>query len=304
MTCISLNDVLIKLLSGDYPLHQMTFFRSVIGLVVSVALIQMEGGFSILKTKTPLLHTVRGLLIVASNLTYFTAVSVLSLATATALFFVAPLMITLLSIPILGEKVGPLRFGAIIFGFFGVLIMLQPWAGADAREASIWILCLPIFAALTYAGNQVLTRKLGADTKASAMAVYIQVMFILVSGIVYLFAGDGKYVHLVEEPSLIFLLRAWVWPEGTDFWLFLVLGANSAIVGYGISQAYRLASAATVAPFEYIGLPLAIFWGWLIWNTLPTPAIWIGIAMIVGAGLFVFLRERQKSIAARVRVET
>jgi S-adenosylmethionine uptake transporter len=99
----------------------------------------------------------------------------------------------------------------------------------------------------------------------------------------------------VENESLVFLLREWIWPEGTDRWLFLALGFNSAIVSYALSQAYRVADAATVAPFEYVGLPMAILWGWLIWGELPGPVVTVGIALILGAGLFVFLRERQKN---------
>lgn len=293
MVAISINDMLIKQLSGDYALHQIVFIRSAIGIVFSLILVQMEGGWAILRTKAPGLHALRGILIVTSNLTYFTALAVIPLADATALFFVAPLMITLLSIPFLGEKVGPWRIGAVVTGFVGVLIMLQPWSG-EARDVPLLILLLPLVAALTYALNQVLTRQLGATSKASALAVYIQGMFILVSAGFFVVAGDGRFAEGLESPSLIFLLRAWVWPEGVDRWFLLGLGLNSAVIGYCISQAYRLSDAATVAPFEYTGLPLAVMWGWLIWGELPGSSVTTGIVLIVGSGLFVFLRERQK----------
>lgn len=294
MTAISVNDMLIKHLSGGYPLHQMVFIRSAIGIVFSLLLVQFEGGFAILRTRTPGLHALRGILIVISNLTFFTALAAVALAEATALFFVAPLLITLLSVPLLGEKVGPLRLGAVAVGFVGVVIMLRPWESSGEREVSLVVLLLPVVAALTYALNQVLTRRLGAASKASAMAVYIQGMFIIVSLGFYLVAGDGRYAVGSENDSIVFLLRAWVWPEGTDRYLFLGLGVNSAVIGYGLSQAYRLADAATVAPFEYIGLPLAVMWGWIIWGELPGPSVAVGIALVVAAGLFVFLRERQK----------
>lgn len=294
MVAISLNDMMIKLLSGDYPLHQMTMTRSVIGLVLTLFLVKWEGGWTILRTKTPGLHALRGMLIVISNLTYFTALAVVPLATATALFFVAPLFITLLSIPLLGERVGPIRMIAVIVGFCGVLIMFRPWAAEGEREASLLILALPVLGAATYAGNQVLTRKLGATSKASAMAVYIQVMFIIVSAVIYLIAGDGRYAANVEAPSLIFLLRAWIWPVGADLWLFLFLGVNSAVVGYALSQAYRLSTAATLAPFEYVGLPMAILWGVVVFGTFPGATVWVGMLLIAGSGLFVFLREHQK----------
>lgn len=294
MTAISINDMLIKQLSGGYPLHQMVFFRSAIGIVFSLGLVQFEGGLSILRTKTPGLHLFRCIMIVISNLTFFTALAVVPLADATALFFVAPLMITLLAIPVLGEKVGPMRLGAIAVGFAGVIVMIRPWADSAARQVDILILLLPVLSALAYAANQVLTRKLGATSKASAMAVYIQALFIAVSIGFYLVAGDGRFAAGSANESIQFLLRPWVWPQDFDRYLFIGLGFNSAIIGYALSQAYRLADAATVAPFEYVGLPLAVMWGFAIWGEIPGMTTAIGIILIAGAGLFVFLRERQK----------
>ena len=292
--CISINDMMIKQLSGGYPLHEMVFARSFIGILFSLIFVQMEGGWQILRTKQPLLHAVRGLLIVTSNMAFFLALAAIPLADATALFFAAPLFITLLSIPVLGEKVGPLRLGAVVFGFVGVIIMQRPWEGVDTLGASRLILLLPVLAALTYALNQLMTRKLGVESKASALSVYIQGMFIVVSIGFYLVAGDGRFAEGSDNASVQFLLRAWVWPAQSDYWLFGVLGLNSALIGYALSQAYRLADAATVAPFEYIGLPLAVFWGWVIFADLPVLEVWIGIAMILGSGVFVYLREAQK----------
>ena len=292
--CISINDMLIKQLSGGYPLHEMVFTRSFIAILFSFVFVQLEGGWRILRTKQPVLHILRGLLIVTSNMTFFVALAAIPLADATALFFAAPLFITLLSIPILGEKVGPLRLGAVVFGFIGVIIMQRPWEGVDTLGASRVILLLPVVAALTYALNQLLTRKLGVQSKASALAVYIQATFIIVSIVFYLIAGDGRFAQGSDNASIQFLLRAWVWPDQSDYWLFAVLGLNAAIIGYGLSQAYRMADAATVAPFEYIGLPLAVFWGWMIFSDLPVLEVWIGIAMILASGVFVFLREAQK----------
>ncbi|MCV6586710.1 MAG: DMT family transporter [Marinibacterium sp.] len=295
MLGISINDMLIKQLSGGYPLHQMVFTRSAIGIVFSLMLVQLEGGLSILYTRRPGLHLLRGGMVVVSNMAFFLALAVMPLADATAIFFVAPLFITLLSIPMLGEKVGPMRLGAVLVGFAGVIIMQRPWASADALGTSRLVLLLPVLAALTYAMMQLLTRKLGADTKASALAVYLQGMFIVVSLGFWAVAGDGRFAEGLENPSLLFLLRAWSWPEPQDWPYFIGLGLNSAVIGYCLSAAYRAADAATIAPFEYVGLPLAVFWGWLIWADLPDLEIWIGMALIVGAGLFVFIREQRKA---------
>ena len=303
--CISINDLMMKQLSGAYPLHQAVFLRSCIGLPFSLMLVQLEGGWSILRTRQPRLHILRGVLIVVANMTFFLALAALPLADATALFFVAPLFITLLSIPLLGEKVGPLRIGAVIFGFVGVVVMQRPWIEAEGLGAPRIVLLLPVLAALTYALNQILTRRLGAEAKASAMAVYIQATFIIVSVAFYLVAGDGRFAQGQTNESLVFLLRAWTWPTQGDWIYFLALGVTSSGVGYCLSQAYRMADAATVAPYEYVGLPLAVLWGWLVFADLPVWEVWLGIAMILGAGLFVFLRERQKSraVASAARVK-
>lgn len=292
---ISINDMLIKELSGGYPLHQLVFTRSAIALMFSMILVHIEGGWSILRTHQPGWHILRGILVVIANMTFFLALAVIPLADATALFFAAPLFITVLSIPLLGEKVGPLRIGAVVVGFAGVVIMQRPWESDAALGANRLVLLLPVISALTYALMQLMTRKLGATTKASALAVYIQGMFIIVSLGFWAIAGDGRFAEGADNASIQFLLRAWILPAREDWWLHIGMGLNAAIIGYCLSQAYRLADAATVAPFEYVGLPLAVFWGWFMWNDLPDREVWIGMALIVGAGLFVFLREQHKA---------
>ncbi len=301
---ISINDMLFKQLSGAYPLHELVFLRSALGLIFSLVLVRFEGGWQILKTRRPGLHIFRGLLIVTANMCYFAALAALPLADATALFFAAPLFITLLSIPILGEKVGLVRFTAVLIGFIGVVIMQRPWADADSLEVSRLVLLLPVIAALTYAMTQLMTRKLGVESKASALSVYIHASFVAVSVCFFIAVGDGRYAAAFDDPSMQFLLRAWIWPAQKDWPVILGLGINAAIIGYSLSQAYRLADAATVAPFEYLGLPLAVFWGWIIFAELPLIEVWIGMALILGSGIFVFLREKQKArVVARAPVK-
>lgn len=291
MTAITVNDMLIKLLSDGYPLHQMVFLRSIIAVAFSLGMVQLEGGWKILRTDKPFWHLARGLLLVVSNLSFFAALVVLPLADATALFFVAPLFITLLSIPILGEKVGIRRISAVLVGFAGVLVMQRPWESGGSDKL---VMLLPVLAAFTYALCQILARRLGASAKASAMAAYIQGIFIVVSIGFYVVAGDGRFAAGVENESLRFLLMPWRWPDGNDGLLFLFLGLLSAVIGYSISQAYRLAPPATVAPFEYVAMPLAVLWGWLVWDYLPSMQILGGIVLIMGAGLYVFVRERKR----------
>jgi S-adenosylmethionine uptake transporter len=293
--CISLNDMLIKQLSSGYPLHQIVFFRSFIALLITFVFLQFEGGLSALRTERPWLHVLRGVLVVIANMSFFLALAVLPLADVTALFFVAPLLITLLSIPLLGEKVGPLRLGAVLVGFIGVVIMQRPWEGGAELSVSRIVLLLPVLAAFTYALNQLMTRRLGVKAPASTLAIYIQATFVIVSVAFFAVAGDGRFAEHVTNPSMQFLFRAWIWPEEGDMLVLIGLGVNGALIGYSLSQAYRLADAATVAPFEYVGLPLAVFWGLMIFGELPTWEVWTGIALILGSGLFVFFREQAKA---------
>ncbi|WP_076447969.1 DMT family transporter [Roseivivax lentus] len=290
VTAISVNDFQIKLLSGGYPLHQIVFIRSAIGLALTLVLLRFEGGFAALRTATPGLHLLRGLFVVAANMTFYAAVAVLPLAQATALFFVAPLFITLLSIPFLGERVGPVRLFAVVAGFAGVLLMQVPEA-EGAGTVSPGVLLLPVAAAFLYASMQVLTRKLGAQASAAALAIYIQTTFLIVSALFFLVAGDGRFAEHTTNDSLRFLLRAWHWPTPEDWPLFLGIGAVAGVIGYCLSAAYRLANASIIAPFEYLGLPLAILWGWLVFGEWPSVLTWAGSALIVGAGLVVFFRE-------------
>ena len=290
MVGISVNDSFIKFLSDGYPLHQMVFVRSAIGLTATLFILRMEGGASLLRTDRPALHAVRAMLIVVANMTFFAALAVMPLGAATALFFVAPLFITLLAIPVLGEPIGPPRIAAIVVGLIGVAVMMAP--GVDWGGIPRWNLLLPVAAAACYAGMQVLTRKLGGQSTASAMAIYIQVTFIVVSLGFFVVAGDGRYADGRDSGALEFLLRAWVWPAAGDVWIFVLLGLMSALIGYSLSQAYRLGTAAVVASYEYVALPLAIFWGWILFDEVPTPVVWLGIALIAGAGLAVFARER------------
>lgn len=290
---ISVNDLLIKALSNGYPLHQIVFTRTAIGIFLSFLMLHLEGGLSLLRTSRPGLHILRGLTLVAANMTFFASLAALPLGLTTALYYVGPLFITLFSFAFLGEKVGPLRIGAIVVGFMGVIVMQEPWRSGSSYGPP-WLFALPVIAAALYASMAVMTRALGVKSTAAALTIYNQLMFLAVSSLFYLLVGQGQADPGPESPSLHFLLRAWTWPTSEDWPLFALTGVCNGIVAYCITSAYRMAPSASIAPFEYIGLPLAIFWGWLFFAEWPTPAIWVGCGMILGAGLFVFLRERQK----------
>ncbi len=293
MIVITVNDSIVKALSDCYPLHEIVFVRAVVALLFSLVVLRFEGGLRALRTGRPAAHIARGLCMVVANLAFFGAIAAIPLADATALFFVAPLLITLLSIPFLGEKVGIRRFSAVAVGFVGVLIMLRPGTGELEHAPDRLTLLLPVVAALAYATMQILTRKLRASAPASAMAAYIQGIFILVSLGFFIAAGDGRFAADTENKTWLFLFRAWMWPTLGHWLLLVLLGGLSGFIAYALTQAYRLANAATLAPFEYVALPSAIVLGWLVFDHLPDRWMLLGCALIAGSGIYVYLRERQ-----------
>lgn len=293
MFFVSLNDMLIKALAGGYPLHQIVFLRSGVGLLLTFGMLMAEGGLHLMRTGKPVLHIVRCLCIVFANTCMYAAIVAMPLATANAIYFVAPLFVTLLSIPVLGETVGPRRFAAIGAGFVGVLVMMLPELLAGSAGLG-WVVVLPLCAAAGYATMSVLTRKLGATSRASALAIQIQFAFLVVSLLVYVIAGDGRYLPQNASDSVTFLLRPWIWPALSDALIFSGLGVVSALVGYLMTQAYRLSRAATVAPFEYVLLLYALFWGWTVFGEWPDSTVFLGVAIVIASGVYVFMREGRK----------
>lgn len=284
--CFSLNDMLIKLLSSGYPLHELVFIRSVVALALTLAIIMpLEGGYANMRTKRPGMHIFRGMCVVVANSTFFAGLVAIPLATASAIFFVAPLIITGLSVIVLREKVGVRRWAAVLVGLLGVLVVVRP-GGAEFS----FVMLLPVVAAAAYASMQITTRFMGFSEKASTMAMYLQLTFLMVSALVGLAVGDGRFAAQ-DNASLEFLLRAWVWPNSSDWGKLVATGILSGLGGYSISMAYRGTPAGLVAPFEYVALPLSVLWGLLIWQELPDSITWLGIALIILAGVYIAIRE-------------
>ena len=285
----SLNDVGFKLLSDDYPLHQLVLFRSLIGLSLTLFLFApLEGGWQVLRTKRIGVHLIRGSCIVFANMAFFLALATMPLSDVTTLFFIAPILITLFSVLFLGETVGYRRWVAIAVGLLGVVVMMRP-----GQESFRLVAILPVLSAAAYATMQMLTRKLGVTERASALAFYIQLLFVIVATVFGIIAGDGKFVSGAHagNPTMEFLFRAWRLPDLKAVAIIAMLGLASGFGGYLISQAYRTTAATILAPFEYVALPLSIVWSVLFWGDWPDTMAWSGIFLILASGLYVFWRE-------------
>ena len=286
LTAFTAQDMAIKWLSGTYPLHEMILIRSAVALIIIfVIFLPLDGGLNAIRTDKLTIHLLRGVGIVIANLALYLGLASMSLAEATPIFFVSPLLITIFSALFLREHVGIRRWIAVVVGLIGVVIIMRPGT-ALFRIASL----LPLIAALAYALVQVSTRAVGKTEKASTMTFYIQVTFIVVCSVVGLGIGDGHYAGS-GDPSIDFLLRAWVVPPSGDLLLIGGVGCMTAFGHYLIFQGYRLSEASLVAPFEYVGVPLAVFWSIFVFNDYPEAHVWVGIGLIVGAGLYTVYRE-------------
>lgn len=283
---LSMNDLAIKALSGAYALHQIILVRAFIGISLALLVMRLsKGGLRQMRTRRPGAHLIRVSIVMMSNITYFVGLSLMPLADAVAVAFVAPLFVTMMSAVILREQVGPRRWAAVAMGLLGVVIMTRPGQGM-IQPAAILVL----ISAFCYASSHMMTRRMRDTESAATLSFYVQIGFICVSSTFGILTGDG---HMAQAPGSTweFLFRPWIMPPVADWWAFVATGMAVGIGGLMMSQAYRTTEAALVAPFEYAGMPMAIFWGVVVFGTWPDRTAWAGIALICGAGLYTLWRE-------------
>jgi drug/metabolite transporter (DMT)-like permease len=291
----ALQDVVIKAISAAYPLHEAMVLRSITSFPLLFFLVWKDGGFrTLIRPGWPWM-LLRGVIACLAYTSYYLGLAELPIATCVALYFGAPLFITVMSIIFLDEHVGPRRWAAVAFGFLGVMIILRP-----TSDFFDWAAILPVLAGFMYAVAMIAARRLGATDTAPAMSTWSNAVFLF--GALILSAIFGAGGHEIEtHRSLSFLTRGWVTPNLQDFLLMASCGVIAALGLTLLTQAYRLAEANVVAPFEYTALIWSVFYGWLIWSDWPDASTWLGIAIIVGAGLYVFHREQDKPVQGPAR---
>ncbi len=285
MFIFSFQDVIIKLLSETYPVHEIVFIRGLVAIPLLFVVVHFDSGFHSFKSNYVWQHVVRSLLMFGAYFFFYLAAAAIPLSTAIALFFVSPLMITVLSIPLLGETVGIRRWIGITVGLLGAVIMIRP--GFGTLEPAM---LLPLIAALCYSVSMIMARKMGATGSASVMAFYAAMTFM------YLGAAMGVGISMfdldpVSHPTMAFLLRDWVMPNAIELAMLVTIGVISAMGFYLLIQAYRLGEATVVAPFEYIYIPIALIHTIVIWGDLPDAFTLLGVALILGSGIYVLRRE-------------
>lgn len=284
---LSVQDVMIRLLSasGSYAVHQIVFVRSFFSMAIVLVIVRLEGGWSGLRTRKKGLQFTRGTLAFCAYTFFYLAISVLPLATAVTIFYVAPLIVTALSVPLLHERVGVHRWLAVLIGFGGVAIIANPQAGGLS-----WGIVFALVSATAYSGVILITRLMGGTETSSGVSFYSILLYLVYSSVLGLGIGDGAYM-MADHPAFDFLLRAWTVPVAPDFGLMALCGIIWGVAFYLLTRAYMLASAVTVAPFEYTAMPLAVLWGYVFWQEIPALSDVSGIALIVGAGIYIIWRE-------------
>ncbi len=289
MTILAIQDVLIKLVSDELSLFQIQFFRSTIGIAVIIGYQVIIHEPIRLTTAYPLLTVCRGLMFFFGYSAFYFAQSKMPIATMTVLFLVSPFFITLTSIYFFKSQVGYRRWISILIGFVGVVLICQPETG----QFNFYYL-IPIIVALSYAFSVIIVKKTAdRDTLYQQMILTYLIMGLL-SGITGLLFGDGRF-DTAENSEVAFIVRSWQFVDTeSTFKLFTisVLGSVGLLVLMG---AYRVADPAVISPYEYSLLIWMILLGYLVWGDVPSFNIAIGMVLIVGAGIYIFYRERIKS---------
>lgn len=264
----SLMDAGLKLLAPHYPPAQVAALRGVASIPFVLVWVAATVGFrDLVQVRWPL-HLLRGVLAVLMMMGFVYTIARMPLTTAYTLFFVAPFMITALSVPILGEHVGPRRWGAIVVGLVGVLVVLRPSSDGLVSLAALAVLG----AAFCYAVGAITVRVLSRTDSTQSMVFWML-------GLMALGAGA------VAAPN-------WV-PVRNDHWLLIAgIGAAGAVGQYAITEAFSRGEASVVAPFEYSALAWGLGLDAVLWGVLPDRVTWLGAGIIVGSGLYLMQRER------------
>lgn len=276
----STQDAIIKAISGEYAVTQAIVIRSVVSLPILAALVQAEVGIGALATRNFRALLARGAILLVSYTTYYMAFPALPLAEAIALYSLAPVFITLLAPPLLGERVGLRSWGALGIGFAGVLLILRPGAGLFEPAA-----LLSLVSAMFYALAMALARKFGTEELAGVMAFYQNAVY-GVGALVIALICKGLGLVSLGHPSLDFLVRPWATPSLRDLVLMGLCGVIAAVAMSLLTQAYRMAEAKAVAVVEYTVMIWAPLWGYLIFAETPRLTTLAGMAFILAAGLY------------------
>lgn len=265
--------VLVRMLGGSYPILQIAVLRNIFGVLPALIILLLGPGLKTIMQLNQIgqwkIIIIRSAAILMAQLCFYTALTKIEFATATALGFTSPFFITLLSIPILAHHVGMVRITAILIGFIGVLTILKPF-----NISFSWWLVLPVIAAFGYGISSVLVRLFADDIPSATIQISQQITTFVMGLILLLTFDETVPIASIEDAGL-----------------FVLMGIFGGIGVLGLVAAYRLVEPSKLAPFEYFGIPISFIFGWLFFNEAPFGTLFPGVLFIVGAGLLIILRE-------------
>ncbi len=289
LLAFAIQDAIIKGLSQTHPVLQLLTIRSMVVMLLLLLLTLSIGGLSLFKTRRLPLLMSRGVFAFFAFTLYYLALSKIPFAEGAAVYMTAPLFVTALSIPLLGENVGIHRVLAVLTGFIAALIMVNP-GSAVFQIASV----LPLISAMLYSFIPIMNRHIGRREHPLTMAVYSMLSYLLLS----LIASLLVYVIRPEVNSQnIFAGLAEIWLP-LSWWDLLSISCSGAlfVLGLlGLTQSYRLLPVSIVAPFEYSYLVWATAIGYVVFNEIPSLRTLIGGIAIVACGCYITYREKQQS---------
>ncbi len=267
VSLFSMMDATVKWLGGTYPVHQIVFFRCTVALLPVLLFVTRAGGLQILRTQRPHMHVLRCLFGLSAMGCAFYSFSVMRLADAVSVFYSAPLFITALSVPLLGEKVGIRRWSAVIVGFIGVLIVVRP-SSQLFDSGGLYMLAAALFVGLT----MIIIRRLSATDDAASITFYFTLSGILVSSVISLWLG-------------------WTWPPIKDLILLIAVGLLGGSAQYAMTVSFRYAEVGLVVPLRYVSIVIGGMLGYLVWSEIPDMQSLLGMAVIIASGLYTIHRE-------------
>jgi len=265
----------VRWLGPHFPIGEIVFFRSLLGLPVIVVAASLSGGLHLLATKRVDSHALRSIAGVISMFCNFTAYTLLPLADVTAIGFAAPLFIVVLAAVFLRERVHVYRWSAVVIGFIGVLVIVGPEARM-ASGATIGVMFALASAALA-AVAMIFLRRMSAHEHSTAIAFY----FMLTAAVVSLFT----------------LPLGWNVPTGREGWILLGCGLSGGVGQLFLSFSYRYGEASLLAPFDYTAMIWAVALGYFVFGELPMANVWIGAAIVISAGLLILWRDHRLKLA-------
>ncbi len=288
MALFSIQDSLIKYIFEDTALYELYFGRTLTALILLAIYLKITSQKLVMKTYYPLLTTVRVICFFFGFSFFYISLTYMSLAMANALFFSSPFFISILAIVFLGEKVGIRRWLAIIVGFLGVYIVLNPnFENFDYTKLA------PVACALFYAISMTITKITSDKDSVYSQMFHLYIGAIGISIIFFIFTGKGQF-NTFSDPTLQFILREW-FTNPTYSWPFIIImGLVASLSFYFVFSAYSIASPSVVSLFEYSLIIWAIIIGYLLFNDIPTVRTFIGVALIIGAGVYIYIREKAK----------